>query len=269
MKRLGVVGLGLIGGSLALAARRAFPDCEIVGADMAPGPWPDGLVDQFFGMRDAVHLPTLPRCDLLVLAVPVRGIEALAAAALANADVVTDVGSTKRRIADVVRQNGEGGRFVPGHPMAGSPRNGLQHADPGLFEGANWFVCAEHAEPSALRRVRALIEGVGARVWETTPEDHDRAVALTSHAVQVIASALAVRGAGLREFQGPAFERMTRGAGGDPEMWLDVLSTNRDFVGFHLRELAAQLVEMTDQLTRDPESLRALLDAAREISSDD
>jgi prephenate dehydrogenase len=121
-----------------------------------------------------------------------------------------------------------------------------------LFEGRPWVLCPEAVEPGALAAVERLVALVGARPVHMSAAEHDRAVALTSHAPRLVSSALTllVERAGAFEAAGPAFERLMRGAGGEPEMWRDVLQSNADEVARALRALLTELQACADQLER-------------------
>ncbi len=268
MKRVGVVGLGLIGGSIALGVRRFFVGCEVVGADLRKGDWPEDLLDDFVSIGSESDLLRMPECDLIVLAVPVVSVLALLGPALDTGSVVTDVASTKRQVAAAVSGHPQAGRFVPGHPMTGAPRNGFAHARADLFANASWLLCPEQAEPSALMRVRTLVSGLGGAAHEMSAAAHDRAVALTSHVPQLLASALrvAAQQGDYAAAAGPAFERMTRGAGGARSMWSDVFVTNADLVAEQAEALSAELARLARALRADPpdmDAIHALLEAAR------
>ncbi len=269
MKRIGIVGLGLIGGSIALGVRHRWPGCEILGADASAGPRPDGLLDTFVSMSEQRDpLGGLPECDLIVLAVPVGAIIRMAGPTLGVGRVVTDVGSTKRRIAAAAASHANARNFVPGHPMTGAPRGGIENARADLFTGALWFICPDGAASESVAKVRELIEGLGAEPRETSAEEHDRAVALVSHLPQLLASAM-VRSAGdtnAAQFAGPAFERMTRGAGGGADMWADVFTSNADFIAEHAAVLGGQFGRLAEGLSRQPPDISGaveLLAAAR------
>lgn len=276
MKQLTVCGVGLIGGSLALAARRQGLAERIVGVDLWPSAPPPGVVDEAVRADDPVGMVrAFEEADLTVLALPVRSIEnalpqALAAAAR-RGGVVTDCGSTKRSIVAVASGHAGRQRFVPGHPMAGHPVGGLAHADPELFVRRRWLLCPEpEPAPDALERVTEFVRALGAEPVLLGAEEHDRSVALTSHVPQLLASALAV----LADEQqahaaaGPGFASTTRVAGGAPSMWRDIFVSNADAVAAALRRLGTELAEVADALEReppDPETALHLLGRARAL----
>lgn len=272
--RLTVVGFGLIGGSVALAARARSLSSHIVGIDRS-----DVIATEM--ARAAAHeicdasdesavRRALGDADLVVVATPVGAIEAMIGEILDVARVVTDCGSTKRAIVDRARRSARRPRFVPGHPMAGLPFGGIERARDDLFVGRPWLISPEGADPDAVELVERLVRGVGAEPLHLTIEQHDRAVALTSHLPQLLASALSVlaerRGASVAA--GPAFESATRVAGGGEAMWRDILATNADEVCAVIDALCAELEQVTRGLRKDPPDLGAalnLLERARVV----
>ena len=269
--RLGVVGLGLIGGSVALAAKRRL-GARVVGVDR-PGvlalPRAAEVADERFDVEaSAGWQPALREVDVVVLAVPVRGISTLLPRVLECGVTVTDCGSTKRQLAALAQRLSGGERFVPGHPMAGAPEGGLSNARADLFEGRRWLLCPERSEPSRVAAVTALARGVGAIVTELTAVEHDRVVALTSHVPQLVSSVLAVLAERRSALSGagPAFLAATRRAGGDTAMWGDIYATNHDEVAAALWDVAQELEGLAAALDGDEPDLEPvvrLLERAR------
>lgn len=240
-----IVGLGLIGGSVALALRKHWSRLRLVGIDRdevvsaCAGALP---VDQSVSELDTLAVErALAGSDLIVLATPVDAIRRWLPAALAHPALVTDCGSTKREIVSTASTCGGPGHFVPGHPMAGS--GGRSGASADLFQGRPWMLCAEGVDATALAALEALVSSFGAQPVRLSAAAHDRAVAWTSHAPRVVASAIAVLAERERALQaaGPAFERLLLGAGGSPQVWADVLGSNADEVARALRMLIAEL----------------------------
>jgi len=268
--QISIVGLGLIGGSLARALRRQLPGLRLVGIERSlglPASAPPGLVDELLPESDAVAVDrALAASQLICLATPVSAIGGWLRRALQHPGVVTDCGSSKRAIAAEVRGLPAAARFVPGHPMAGAGADRSASSED-LFEGRPWVLCPEGAEPAALEAVEQFVTLVGARPVRMTVDAHDRAVALTSHAPRLVASVLM----GLAERHGafpaagPAFERVTRGAGGSVDVWRDVLSSNADEVARALRLLTFELEACATELEQGgvERSLRTLADADR------
>ncbi|HEU4577555.1 MAG TPA: prephenate dehydrogenase/arogenate dehydrogenase family protein [Polyangiaceae bacterium] len=243
--QVSIVGLGLIGGSLARALRRQLPQLRIVGIERAGAlpQLPAGLVDEALSEHDGARIDAaFASSELICVATPVGVIAGWLERALRERAVVTDCGSSKRSIAAAASAWPDRARFVPGHPMAGAgaDRSALSAE---LFQGRTWLLCPEHADPVAVDAVERLVSRVGARPERIAAEAHDRAVAVTSHAPRLVASvlmALAEREQALAA-AGPAFERITRGAGGSLEMWRDILGSNADEVARALRVLVQEL----------------------------
>lgn len=263
--RVAIVGFGLIGGSLALAARERSLAAQVVGVDRADVIGTDrarAAADETFDSSDESGVRrALSNADLVVVATPVGAIEAMIGEILEVANVVTDCGSTKRRIAQRARLSSRRSRFVPGHPMAGLPSGGIEHARADLFVGRPWLVCPEGCDSDALELVERLIRGVGAEPQRLSIESHDKAVALTSHLPQLLASALSVLAEKHRATiaAGPAFESATRVAGGGEAMWRDILATNADEVCAVVDALTEELEHVTRGLRKEPPDLGAAL----------
>lgn len=270
-ERAAIVGVGLIGGSLALAGRAAGLLGEIVGigrgeANLATA-LQRGIVDR--ATRDPA---AIGRVDLVVLAVPVRSTATVAASLLphlAPGTVVTDVGSVKGEVVEQMEALLPADRpFVGTHPIAGSERAGAAAADVDLFRGARCVVTpTPRTDPSALARVRALWTGVGARVEELTPQAHDRALAWTSHVEHVLAYALvrAIEQADPRLFAyaGPSLRDATRVAASPVELWRDIFLANAEAVLAAIEGYAGEVERLRRAIAaRDAKALESLLAAA-------
>jgi prephenate dehydrogenase len=242
IQRLAIVGVGLLGGSIALAARAHGLAREIVGIGRdrtrLEAPLRAGAVDRVTtdlaaGVRDA---------DVVVLAANVLANEQLLAdawPAVASSAVVTDVGSTKRGIVAAAERLPGAHRFVGSHPMAGSEKSGYAVARPDLFRGAIVIVTpGDASEPGAVKTVTSFWEAVGARVSALEPDTHDRVVAAISHLPHVVAWAL-VEAVGRFEpaalpFAARGFKDTTRIAAADTAMWTEILLSNRDTIASSL-----------------------------------
>ncbi len=197
-RRVAILGLGMMGGSLGLALRAGALADEIVGYDAAPAHAAEavarGLVAAVYPMPQAA----VADADLIVLAVPVGAtlplLQAIASAVAPDA-IVTDVGSVKAAVvAWAAATLPLPGRFVGGHPMAGSERSGPGAADATLYRGARWPLTPPPAtEPAALARVQALVVALGAEPLLLPPDEHDRLVAGASHLPLLAATPLASR----------------------------------------------------------------------------
>lgn len=255
-ERVGIVGVGLIGGSLALAARRAGIVREIVGAGRTAANLETarqrGIVD-----RTVTDLAALGPVDLVVLAMPVGATERVARALvphLAPGTIVTDVGSVKAPIVAALEALCPAGvPFVGAHPIAGSDESGAVAAEAALFAGARCIVTPTvRTDPAALEKIEALWRAVGAVVERMDPAAHDHALAWTSHVVHVIAYALAgsVARPSLQRCAGPSLREATRVARSAPELWADILLTNA-------AEVAAVTAAFADELGRFRDALLA------------
>ena len=238
IERLAIVGVGLLGGSLAKAARAHGIARQIVGVGRDPGRLQPAVRDGTLDRITTDVAEGVVGADRIVLAAPVLANEALLArvwpAAPAGA-VVTDVGSTKAGIvaaAERLAAAGPGVQFVGSHPMAGSERSGYGEARADLFAGATVVVTpTETSAPAAVKGVTELWAALGARVVTLDPATHDRAVAAISHLPHVVAWALVDA---VVRFEPDAlaiaargFKDTTRIAASDPEVWREILLDNR------------------------------------------
>lgn len=269
---LTIVGFGLIGASLAAAVKARDPKVRIIGADLPQALQAASVValtDERCDANERAELEAaMAASELTVLAAPVKVIERQLPSALRAARLVTDCGSTKRSIVKVAEQTGSTGHFVPGHPMAGKPTGGAAAAVADLFEKKRWLLCPENADTGAVQRVAQLVNFVGATVVEMSAADHDRAVAVTSHAPQLFASVLAVqaRRANAEVAAGPAYVSATRVAGGNLSMWRDIFSTNADALSEVILDLAAELQRIGERLRADDvEAVLQVLRTARDL----
>ena len=233
--RLAVVGTGLIGASAALAARRAGEADAVVGWDE------DSEILAAAAERDAVEPAeslgdALRDADLALVAVPVAGLPGVVGDVLGaapSACTVTDVGSTKGAVCAAV---GKDPRFVGGHPICGAEARGPGSASADLFEGATWFLTPLAAtEPARYRAAHAFAVALGARPVAIDPAAHDRLVAVTSHLPHALANVLLNQAGSARmeghdplSAAGGSLRDMTRIAGANPRIWVDIFLDNRD-----------------------------------------
>lgn len=224
--RVQLVGIGLVGGSVGLAARSRL-DAHVTGWD------PDADAVAQAAQRAAIDAEGFDeQAEIAVVAAPVDRLAEAVTRALAAcpAAVVTDVGSTKRQVAEAVADP----RFVGGHPLAGAEVAGVQHARDGLFDGARWYLTPTAATPGRLyERLHRFVAGLGAVPAATDPVTHDRMMAAVSHLPHVVANVLVERAArALGEDRvpptGPSFRDATRVAGANPPLWSAIYAANRD-----------------------------------------
>ncbi|HEX2094577.1 MAG TPA: prephenate dehydrogenase [Longimicrobiaceae bacterium] len=265
-----VVGLGLIGGSLArdLAARGV----RVLAHDRDPAAVSAALREGVVHAALGASLEGVEEVDLLVLAVPVSAAPAVLARVLprlGSVRLVTDVGSTKESVCSAAASLGIGDRFVGSHPLAGSHRSGWSASREGLFRGARVFLTpTPHTREDALSLAREVWTGIGARPETLDATGHDRLLAWTSHLPQAAASALAraLAGAGIPPAElGPGGRDATRLAASSPEMWTAIALDNAVPLSTAVEALHAQLGDLhAALLRRDPEALRSFFTAARE-----
>jgi prephenate dehydrogenase len=269
-QHIAIVGLGLIGGSIALAVRERWPAVRIVAIDRPPviaHALGSGAID-----RGAESVSGIRQADLVILAAPVRQnvawLETLATE-LPESTIVTDVGGTKRDIVAAARALPLSRRFVGGHPIGGAERGGFGFARPDLFRGRPWiFTPHGAAAESMLDRLFALVAGVGARPLALDAEQHDRVMAYLSHLPQLTASALmatvgAAAGADGLKLAGRGLVDTTRLASSPPDTWRDVCAANADVLADALDALIARLAELRADLRSDTAVTRMFADAAR------
>jgi prephenate dehydrogenase len=273
-ERVAVIGLGLLGGSVAGAALARGVAKRVVGVsrgrETAAAAVAAGLADE------ATHdlAAGVAGADLVVLCTPVFAMaETLrrAAPGLAPGSLVTDVGSVKAPLVETLPGLlPPGVHYVGAHPMAGSHETGLRHARPDLFAGAVCVLTPTAATPGpATAQVRAFWAALGARVVERDPAEHDAEVAWVSHLPHALAFAY---GASLAGAPGAAFalaaggfRDFTRIAGSDPELWADILVANRKALAGPLAAAARSLARLAEALEAgDLDSVHRLLAAARE-----
>ena len=239
-QQLGIIGCGLIGGSFALAMRRAKFVRRIVGFSKSPTTVERalrmGVIDE--GASSALH--AVSGSDLVLVAVPVASSESTFKSIRQLIDARTlmmDVGSTKRDVVDAARRVLKDAlpAFVPAHPIAGKEVAGIQHADATLFAGRQVILTPiAQTLPENIQRATDVWTATGAQVLRMSPENHDAAFAAVSHLPHLLAFAYfssVVRQPGGREFlelAGPGFRDFTRVAASDPVLWRDVLISNRE-----------------------------------------
>jgi prephenate dehydrogenase len=271
-ERVAIVGVGLIGGSLALAARAAGLIGHVTGvgrgaANLATAR-ERGIVD-----RTIDRVEDIGPVDLVVLATPVRSIPTLAgrlAPHLSPGTVVSDVGSVKGTVVEALeRLLPPSCPFVGAHPIAGSERSGAAVADADLFRAATCVLTPTAAtDATALQKIDALWQGVGARVLRMSPPEHDRALAWTSHVVHALAycliHAIDTSDAAAFSCAGPSLRDSTRVAASDPALWLDIFLANRAAVVEAMETLTSELDRLKEAIsTGDSEAITNLLEAAR------
>jgi prephenate dehydrogenase len=288
---IAIVGLGLIGGSIALGVRERWPQSRVFGVDAEPvlaHAVGAGAIERGFDT-----IAALPDVSLIVLAAPVRqNIELLRqisgrvgrvrspldrlGATRSGVEgpgppdrplTITDVGGTKREIVNAARALPPGVTFVGGHPLGGGERGGFAFARPDLFAGRPWIFTPDGSDmPDAVERLSRLAAGLGARPLIKSADEHDRVMAFVSHLPQLAASALmdavgsAAHGEGLR-MAGRGLIDTTRLASSPADVWRDICLTNADAIEAALDCLIQRLTQLRGDL-RHGDDVEAIFAAA-------
>jgi prephenate dehydrogenase len=269
--KIAVIGVGLIGGSIGLAARERA-GAEVVGFD--PG---DGVLETALDVG-ALDRPApdaaaaLEGAEAAFVAAPVGALPGAVRAALAAAGedcVVTDVGSTKRAVVDAVHDE----RFIGGHPLAGAANAGVRHARAELFDGATWYLTPTARTRGTLyERLHRLLSSFGARPAALDAETHDRMLATVSHLPHVLANVLVAQAARALSEEGerlpatgPSFRDITRVAGANTAIWRDIYLANADALIAAIDDASDRLAQVRATLAAgDPDAVAAWNDGARE-----
>ena len=270
-EKIGIAGLGLIGGSIALAAREIWPTSLVIGVDNK-----DVLETamRLHAIDVAADDPVvLAEADLVILAAPVRQNIVLLGVLDENvrqAAVVTDVGSTKRAVVEAARALPPRFTFVGGHPLGGAAKGGLEHARPDLFQGRPWLLTpsGEKDPGGSVEKLSAFIRALGAEPRVMDVATHDRLLAYLSHLPQLTASALmgvvgeAVGPDGLA-LSGKGLAVTTRLASSPADIWKDIAATNADEIGPALDALIAVLQDLRRDLPHGDKLVDVFGDAER------
>ena len=261
-KKLCIIGMGMMGGSLARAVRQ-HGLADVIAAsdrnmDHLKSALEIGLVDEIF--EDPAE--AVKGADLVILSTPVRSFPDIAehiAPALEDDVIVSDLGSVKGYVVDSLSAFIDGSKLIPGHPIAGSEKAGPQNFVEGLFEN-RWCVLTplENSNLTSIDRLRTFWQNLGSKVEIMTPEQHDRVLAVTSHIPHLVSYSMThtanhlenVMETDVIRFSAGGFRDFTRLAGSDPVMWRDVFLTNKDAV-----------IEILDYLRQDLDNLQALIEA--------
>lgn len=241
VERACIVGVGLLGGSLGLAFKKHRVAAAVVGTSRTAATLNKALEMGAIDHAESDAQTAVRGCDFVVLCTPVGLIAQLAARlapALSNGALLTDVGSTKRRIVEALESLPGGFHFVGGHPLAGSEKTGVAHARADLFADRTYFLTpTPRSHEPAVTRLRQIVERLGARPVVLAPDQHDRLLACTSHLPHLLAclNVALLRQEGLcrerlKESIGQGFLDVTRVAAGTAEVWADVLLSNADYV---------------------------------------
>lgn len=282
-KKILIVGLGLIGGSIALALKKANPDITIFCVDTDTNTIETArekrIIDSGFVVDDNDYskvkdVLSTSEIDLIVLSIPVEAYPSWFKLIEESSydGLITDVGSTKEagiEYANKILTNSED--FIPGHPMAGSESFGIDAARDDLFEGAYWILTpSDTTDNQSLGKLHGLLTSIGARVISVDPKEHDRVVAIVSHVPHIAASALvtlAKEHAGkegeLLRLAASGFKDTTRVAAGNPKLWTGILLDNSEIIADALSELSEIILDTEKALrNKDRDAINEMLSKA-------
>jgi len=277
-QKIAILGVGLIGGSLAIVCKQKGLAKQIIGYGRRPENLKKavklGVIDGFSqDLRETVQ-----GADLIVLATPVGEFETLAremAPALSKEAIVTDVGSVKGGLVTrLERLLPNGSRFVGTHPIAGKEKTGVEAASATLFVGARCILTpTERTNPSALESIKALWEATGSKVVLLDPVQHDQILAAVSHLPHLIAYALVntiletkVQGQEVLPFSAGGFRDFTRIAASSPEMWRDICLLNRDSILSMIEEYEKTLLRLKELVRHgDGKGLETEFERAKQV----
>ncbi|MBL0395009.1 prephenate dehydrogenase/arogenate dehydrogenase family protein [Ramlibacter monticola] len=261
-EQLGLIGCGMMGGSFALAMKRAGLVKRVVGYSKSPSTTEQARRMGVIDVEAPSALLAVSGADIVLLAVPVAATEATFKAIrhlVTSSMLIMDVGSTKRDVVEASRRvlRDHVGSFVPAHPIAGKELSGVEHADADLYHGKQVILTPiEKTQTGHLKRAQTLWEALGCHVQQMSPDSHDAAFAAVSHLPHVLAFALMnaignqPHGKDFLGLGGPGFRDFTRIAASDPKVWRDILLSNR--------------VELVEQAKMFQRSLLNMLQLAEE-----
>lgn len=280
IRSIAVVGLGLVGASFAAACKTKYPDMFIVGIDVLEE---TGKYAEEQSWVDAAYSPEDPRfeafvrnqCDFILLATPVGAMRDYfeSIASWDYRGIVSDTASTKMKVSILAKETlGYPDNYIPGHPMAGSEKNGIEGARADLFQGAHWILCPDENTPAEhFQKLHELFTTMGSRVISIPREDHDEAVAIVSHVPHVVASALmqlatdhADEQQALLRLAAGGFKDSTRIAAGSPQLWTGIAFDNAEALSRGLSEMKDILTHFEKALSQGnkQELMKLLGDAA-------
>ncbi len=260
-EQLGLIGCGLMGGSFALALKRARLVKRVVGYSKSPSTTERARQMGVIDVAAPSALLAVSGADIVLIAVPVGASEATFKAirhGISEQMLVMDVGSTKGDVIEAARRGlqNQFGSFVPAHPIAGKEVAGIEHADAGLFTGRQVVLTPVKATlRSNVQRATRLWSGIGAKVVTMTPEAHDSAFAAVSHLPHLLAFAFTTaiaadpQGSRFLELAGSGFRDFSRIAASDPAVWRDILLANREQVLQHSQAFRTALAQFEALMT--------------------
>lgn len=274
-EQLGLIGCGLMGGSFALALKRAGLVKRVVGYSKSPSTTERARQMGVIDVEAPSALLAVSGADIVLLAVPVSATEATFKAIrhlLTPDTLVMDVGSTKRDVVDAARSvlRDQVGCFVPAHPITGKEVSGIEHADANLYNGKQVILTPiERTLAAQLSKATSLWTALGCHVLQMSPQAHDAAYAAVSHLPHLLAFALMnsisgqSHGANYLSLAGPGFRDFTRIAASDPKVWRDILLANREELLAQSKMFQQSLHSLENLMAKnDGDSLERLIEQA-------
>ncbi|MGI9216587.1 MAG: prephenate dehydrogenase [Hydrogenophaga sp.] len=274
-EQLGLIGCGLMGGSFALALKKAGLVKRVVGYSKSPSTTERARQMGVIDVEAPSALLAVSGADLVLLAVPVSATEATFKAIrhlITRDTLVMDVGSTKREVIDAARRvlKDQVGVFVPAHPIAGKELAGVEHADAELYTGRQVILTPiERTLTTQLDKAQQVWTALGCHVKQMSPEAHDAAYAAVSHLPHLIAFALMnaiheqKQGQEFLSLAGPGFRDFTRIAASDPSVWRDILVSNKEELLAQSKQFQRALHALEVAISAgNPDALEALIDTA-------
>lgn len=270
-KKIAIVGLGLIGGSLAWSLKKSGRIGKVTGIDTDRGSIDFALSEKIIDEGHTVLSRGISDAGIIVIATNVGEIVKTAKAIIPLAGkgaVITDVGSVKGRIVrDIEKVLPAHLRFVGGHPIAGTENSGVRSGDPGLFKGKRFIITpTPKSDPKTVSKVASLWKSAGAEIHEMDPGEHDRIFGFVSHLPHVVAYSLvdtilsAPDSETLLDFAGGGLRDFTRVAASSPGMWADIFMVNRENTLKSIKRFKKSLERLEAAIeNKDPESLKVLL----------
>ena len=278
--QLGLIGCGLMGGSFALALKKAGLVKRVVGYSKSPSTVEKARRLGVIDVAAESALLAVSGSDIVLIAVPVAASEGTFKSIrhLVNPGVLfMDVGSTKRDVVDAARRvlKERLPSFVPAHPIAGREVAGIEHADATLYQGRKVILTPLHqTDPVLVQKATDVWAAVGCQVLKMSPEHHDAAFAAVSHLPHLLAFAAVnaltaqPQGAAFLEMAGPGFRDFSRIAASDPAVWRDILSANRAEVLTQMAHFRAALDQFENTLKQgDTAALQQLIEQASDVRS--
>ncbi|GMT48911.1 MAG: prephenate dehydrogenase [bacterium] len=276
VKKVGIIGVGLLGGSIGLALKARFQDIQVLGMGRTKAKLEKAVHYKAIDSYDLSYEKGVQDCDIVIIATPVATIVPVfqrIQSCLKRDAVVTDVGSTKVSICKAIEENVKYRHlFVGSHPMAGSENTGVESARADLYLDSTVVIIENSYHGDQIKRVESFWKALGAQTIKMTPEQHDRLTAYTSHLPHVVATCLSYtlsqsltdEDLKVRVF-GNGLVDTTRIAEGDPEIWLDILITNRDHLLAGIKDFRSALLELEQHLQDmdHPEVIRYLKEGKR------